>query len=262
MTTEDNKEEKKELIPENKVENTPSNEGALQEPITPSKKEQLMSLLKELLGESYNPDDEENSSGQLMDFIQKGRDHQNKLAEALTSDPRLSQVLADIVSGKKNAHSSLARHFGKDFLSVEEGTPEYEEMMKEEEERMKEVVDSKKRKIEYDDNLEKSMPIIETFCKDKGYDSGEWLDEIWGKLLAPVFSGQYSPELCSMFDKALNYDNDIKDAQIAGEVKGRNMKIDKMKSDNGDGLPKNIQSQAVEEKKKKGSSVLDLAALA
>lgn len=263
MAIEDSKEEKKELIPENQGDGAPVTEQPENAPaITPSKKEELHALLKEVLGEGYNPEDEEGSSGALMDYVKGGRERQGKLAEALTSDPRVSQLLADVVAGKKNAHSALVRYFGKDFLSVEEGTPEYEEMMKQEQERMQELEDSHKRKNDYESNLEKSMPIIQDYCKENGHDSEEWLDSIFEKMLSPVFRGEYTPELCAMFDKAINYDTDIEDAQKAGEVKGRNMNINKMKSDNGDGLPKNIQSQAVEEKKKKGSSVLDLAALA
>lgn len=259
MAKEDIREEKNELNSENQEVNTPESE---RQEVSPTKKEELQALLKEILGDDYNPEDEEGSSGALMGYLKSGRDRQSKLAEALTSDPRVSQLLADVVAGKKNAHSALMRYFGKDFLSAEEGSPEYEEMMEQEKERMQELEDSKKRKEEYDANLENSMPIIQEFCKEKGYESDEWLDGIFEKILAPVFRGQYTRELCDMFDKAMNYDSDIEDAKKAGEVKGRNMNINKLKTDIGDGLPKNIQSQPVEEKKKKGSSILDMAALA
>ena len=224
----------------------------------PTKKEQLTKMLKESF-DGYDPEDEEGSSDMLMGYIGKTNEQTKKLADALAKDPKLAQMLSDIVNGKRNASGALARYFGKDFLSAEEGTPEFEELTKAEEERKAEIEATDASKKEYDDNVEKSMPEVESFCSEKGYPVDEFLGKMWDRLIGPIFSGNYSREICELIDRAFNYDKDVADAMSAGEVKGRNTNIQKIKEERGDGLPKGIQDQGVasSQKKKQGNSLLE-----
>lgn len=226
-----------------------------------SNKQKLQELLGDILGEDYNPNDDELSSGKLFEYIKSGKERQGKLADALTEDPRLAQLLADVVGKKKNAHGALARYFGKDYLSAEEGTPEYDELMREEEERKKENDAAAASAKEYEDNLNESMPIVEEFCKEKGYEATEFLDKVWNLIVSPIFSGRYTPELCEVLDNGMNYSSDVQDAMKAGEVKGRNMNIARMKKEEGDGLPKNIGSSGNPNTKenKKAKTILNMA---
>lgn len=227
--------------------------------IKPTKKQALHDMLKGLI-DGYNPDDEESSSEMLMKYLNDGNEQKSKIAEALKNDPRIAQLLSDIVSGKRGAAGSLARYFGKDFLSAEEGSSEYEEILKAEEERKAEQEASEASRKEYQNNLEKSIPEVEAYCKDKGYQVDEFLDNAWNKLIQPVLSGLYSKEVCEFIDKGANYDKDVNDASEAGYVKGRNENIHKMKEERGDGMPKISGSEAMKDKpKKKSSSFLDMA---
>lgn len=223
-------------------------------------RQKLNDLLKETIGE-WNPDDEEGSSGKLLDYINGGKERQKKLADALTKDPRLAQLLSDIVGGKRNAHGALARYFGKDFLSAEEGSPEYEELMKAEEERKKESEAAEASAKEYSKNLDESMPIVEEFCKEKGYEVSDYLDKVWNQIVSPIINGTYSRELCEILDNGINYSTDVEDAMKAGEIKGRNMRIDRMRKDEGDGLPKNIGSNGniAPKRERRSSTILDIA---
>ena len=227
--------------------------------VEPTKKEMLHKLMSEKF-EGYKPDDEEGNSSLLMEYINHNEDQSSKMANALAKDPRLAQALADIVSGKRGSAGALARYFGKDFLSAEEGSPEAEEIAKAEEERKKELDDMDSSKKEYQDNVDASMPAILEYCKEKGCDPDEFLGKVWDEIVNPIFMGTYSKDLLDKLDKAFNYDKDVNDAMAAGEVKGRNTKINKMKEDVGDGLPKNIVDlNKPSNNVKRPKTILDLA---
>ena len=107
------------------------------------------------------------------------------------------------------------------------------------------------------------MPEVEAYCKEKGYDVTEFLDKAWEKIIKPVLSGLYSREVCETIDKGFLYDDDVKAAMEAGEVKGRNTNIHKMEERNGDGMPKAMSSAIpTPPKNKKEKSALDLAKMA
>lgn len=224
----------------------------------PTKRQKLNEMLSSMI-EGYNPDDDEGSAEILMAHLNKNSEQTKKIAEAISKYPQLAQALSDIINGKRGAAGSLARYFGKDFMSAEEGTPEFDEIVKAEEERKKELEDATKSEKEYQDNINKSMPQIEEFCKSKGYDTDEFLGSAWDKLVGPILSGNYTPEVLDMLDKSFNYDKDVSDAMAAGEVKGRNVNISKLKENTGDGLPKGIITQVPNKIKKKRNGLLDLA---
>lgn len=223
-----------------------------------TKRDQLRSLLSEEIP-GYSADDEESSAEMLIEYINGNKEQRKKLAEALQQDPRLAQMLADIVNKKRGAGNAMVRYFGKDLLSAEEGTPEYEDILSAEEERKKEQEAMEASRKEYNDNLEKSMPIVEEWCKEKGYDISEFLDKVWTDVISPIMSGSYSRETCDFLDKGLNYDKDTKDAMAAGVVKGRNENINKLKEERGDGLPKGITSAPGNPDKRKRNSLIEAA---
>lgn len=117
------------------------------------------------------------------------------------------------------------------------------------------------RENEYKKNIDESTPIIEQFCNEKGYNPDDFLNDIWDKIASPILSGRYTTELLAMIDKAFNYDTDVSDAMKAGEVKGRNENVHKMRKDQiGDGMPTGLGAVTQETKKKsKPKSFLQLA---
>ena len=224
---------------------------------TPNR-DKLRGMLSEEIPD-YNMDDDEAASEQLMGYINSGRDQRSRMAEALRQDPRLAQVLSDVASGKSGAGAAFARYFGKDALMAEEGTPEYDEIIAAEEERKKEMESFDCSKKEYEANIEKSMPVLEQWCQSKGVNMDEFMDSIWEKVIGPVMAGIYSAEMLDLLDKGINYDKDTMDAMAAGEVKGRNQNINKMREESGDGLPKGMatvaQPQEQAPKKKRNSFI-------
>ena len=128
------------------------------------------------------------------------------------------------------------------------------------EERKEELIRLANDRHEYEKNLEDSIPVIENFCKEKGYDASDFMDDVWDCLVFPILAGKYSNDVCVALDHALTYEKDVEDAFVAGDIKGRNMNIQRMKEDFGDGLPKGMNSVAPDtEIKRKRNSLIDKA---
>lgn len=196
----------------------------------------------------------------LLRHLEMNREQNERLAAMLERDPRLAQMLVDVIDGKRNAHSAVARYFGRGFMNIDEDSPEYEEMMLADEERKNEVMRLANDRREYEANLEASMPIIESFCQERGYDPSDFMDNIWEKLIFPIMAGKYTGEVCTALDHAITYEKDIEDAFAAGDVKGRNSNIRRMKEDFGDGLPKGLNSVAPDiERKRPRNSLIEKA---
>lgn len=193
----------------------------------------------------------------LLRHLEMNREQNERLASMLERDPRLAQMLVDVIDGKRNAHSAVARYFGRGFMSIDENSPEFEEIMLADEERKNEVMRLANDRREYEANLEASMPVIESFCQEKGYDPSEFMDDVWEKLIFPIMAGKYTGDVCTALDHAITYEQDVKDAFAAGDIKGRNSNISRMKEDFGDGLPKGMSSvaPAVERKRPRNSLI-------
>lgn len=255
----DTQEQTKEETPV--TEGQPSSETQQPEKtIEPTNRQKLHEMLSGML-DGYNPDDEEGSSAVVMEYLSRNNDQMKKLSEALAKDPKLAQLLSDVVSGKRSSAGALARYFGKDFLSAEEGTPEYDEIMKAEEERKNEIESRQASQKIYQENLDSSMPKYIEACKKDGTDPDGELKWVWENYIGPVLNGQLDGKFHELSKKMQFYDIDISDAMKAGEVKGRNTNIQKIKENRGDGLPKGMNSQAVSMPKAKPrpKGILELA---
>ena len=191
---------------------------------------------------------EEEKSGDVyvdaLKYIKEKKEFNQKMIDALAEDSRFAQAMVDVVNGKSKAPAALARYFGNAFLSAEDGSPEYEEMMRIEEERRTEAENIRKATEEYNKNFDESMKQIEPFAEANGVDADEFRMEIEDKILIPLLEGKWGTELLTMLKKALDYDKDTEDAFAAGEIQGRNTNINKMRTKASDGLPTGLSSQA------------------
>ena len=217
--------------------------NAVEVPGTQASLESFNERLREFFGGDFDVNDKL-SQDLLMRHLEMNREQNERLVTMLERDPRLAQMLVDVVNGKRNAHSAVARYFGRGFVNVDEDSPEFEEMMLADEERKNEIMRLANDRREYEANLEQSMPVIKAFCEDKGYDPSDFLDNIWAKLVFPIMAGKYTDDVCTALEHAINYEQDVEDAFAAGDIKGRNTNIQRMKEDFGDGLPKGMSSVA------------------
>lgn len=199
--------------------------------------------LKKAFGENFDINNKTHQEA-LLEYVSINKEQNEKLAEVLQRDPRLAQMLIDILDGKRSAHSALARYFGGSMSGFREGTPEFEEMMLADEERREELMRAASERHAYEENLTASRSVIEGFCKERGYEPADFMNRIWESLVLPILSGNYTREVCMALDNALNYEQDVENAFAAGDIKGRNTNIQRMREDLGDGLPKGMSSAA------------------
>lgn len=222
--------------------------------------DELNEELQSLFGAGFSIENPE-TQRLLIKHLRDNREQNELLAEALGRDPRMAQMLADVVEGKRNAHSAMARYYGRKFMDYDEGTPEYEEMLMADEERREEMIRLAQDRREYEENLEASEPIISDFCKQRGYDPSDFLEAVWERLVLPILSGTYTAEVCGALDNAINYEQDVEDAFAAGDIKGRNTSIQRMKENFGDGMPSGMTSVAppVTNKPRRTNTLIDAA---
>lgn len=222
--------------------------------------QELNKVLQSLFGTDFSIENPE-SQRLLIKHLRDNREQNELLAEALGRDPRMAQMLADVVDGKRNAHSAMARYYGRKFMDFDEGSPEYEEMLMADEERREEVIRLAQDRKEYEENLEASQPVIMDFCKQRGYDPSDFLEAVWERLVLPILSGTYTAEVCGALDNAINYEQDVEDAFAAGDIKGRNTNIQRMKENFGDGMPSGMTSVAppVTNKPRRTNTLIDAA---
>ena len=83
------------------------------------------------------------------------------------------------------------------------------------------------------------------------------MDSVWDKVVFPILAGKYTVDVCTALDHALSYEKDVEDAFAAGNIKGRNTNIMRMKEEFGDGLPKGMTSvaPAIEQRRKRNSLI-------
>lgn len=221
----------------------PTNDVAADVPADTSQFETLKNGLKVIFGDTFDISNVATQQA-LLKHIKNNREQNERLADVVDNDPRLAQMLIDIINGKRNAHSALARYYGSSMGRIKENTPEYEEMMQADEERREELMRAAADRREYEKNLEVSRGVIENFCKERGYEPADFMNRVWDGLVMPILSGNYSHEVCVALDNALNYEQDVESAFAAGDIKGRNTNIQRMREDYGDGMPKGMSSVA------------------
>lgn len=243
-------------------EGAPVNEGmpvAGQQDVAESPYAYLSMGLKKIFGDDFSIDDRM-SQDMLLHYLFQTKKQNELLTEVLDSDPRLAQMLLDMINGKRNASSAVARYFGRSLVELDENSPEYQDMLRADEELQLENARMSNDREEYEANLRESQPVIEAFCRERGYEPSEFMDNVWEKIIFPIMAGKYTGDVCTALDHALTYEKDVEDAFAAGDIKGRNTNIMRMKEEFGDGLPKGMASVApIAAPKRRRNSLIDKA---
>lgn len=232
-------------------------EMTVEEPVGNSARQELEALLTEVLPEEKRTGDVEQMA---LDYIKELRSSNDRIIEAISDDPRAAQMFADIVNGTRKPGAAIARYFGKGFMA-DEGTPEYDEMMAADEEYMNERNEMKTRREEQEAGATAFFDAFEEYLEKQGLDREKYMDAVFREVLEPALDLKVDETLFARLVNAVDYNKDVEDAFKAGEVKGRNMNINEMRSKVGDGMPKGLTSQAVPvvEKPRKRNRMLESA---
>lgn len=145
--------------------------------------------------------------------------------------------------------SDFLKEYSQDLAKVESWTDLDEVLLGDParleaiEEANKEFAEKVAKSDEYDAQYEKNFPesakAIDAWQQQNGIDD-ETIDKAFvtlSEICANFIVGKFSPGTIEMIIKAQNYDNDIEQAQIEGEIAGRNAKIEEKlrKGKQGDG---------------------------
>lgn len=231
-------------------------ETIAEEPVGNTARQELEALLKELLPEEKGGDVDQ----MALDWIKGQREMNERIVNAMKEDPRMAQVFAEVIDGGKGA-ASLIRHFGRSYFDAEEGTPEYEEMMAADEEYQNNKAAMAQNQQAFEDKARAFFAGLDDYCNRKSLNADVYKVRIVDEVLEPALDWVATDEFFDRLVKAVDYEKDTEDAFEAGEIKGRNMNINEMRSKVGDGMPKGLTSQAapVEQPKRKMNSLLEKA---
>lgn len=234
-------------------------------------------LLKDRLHTKY-PDkdlsDDENFYGQLSDdfddYDKKLGEYQGReksFSDMFTSDPRSASFITAWKNGEDPA-IELIRRFGPELKDAIDNPEMLDKIAEANKDYVTRVEQSKKLNDEYEKNIKDTLQYLSDLQSKNKLEDSE-IDDVMAFLIKIVDDGvlgKFTPETIEMARKAVHHDDDVIEADQAGEIRGRNAKIDeKLKQKGkGDGTAQldgqnNIPPSP---QKRRPTSVFDLAKLA
>ena len=201
------------------------------QPVT-SRRESLMTRLKEKYPEKDFSDDDE-FFGQISDDfdgydqeLNTLREHEKAFSDMFTADPRSGSFLTDWRNGE-DPTISLIRRFGPDIKDAIDDPALQEKIAEANKEYVQRMEESKQLDEEYQKNISETLAYL-----DEEVSSGRLqeqdVDDALAFLVGIVHDGivgKFSPETIDMAVRALHHDSDVEEADLAGEIRGRNAKI-------------------------------------
>ncbi len=191
-------------------------------------------------------DDDESIFGQINDDyddydkrLAENQSREETFSKMFTSNPKSARLMMEWKDGKDPV-ASLIRIYGKDDILAAIDDPERLDAIEEANKEFAEkVAKNDEYEAQYEQNLPASLQAIEVWAKEKGVsdDDIDTAVTALSKLCGDFILGKISPESIELMLKAQNYDADVEQAQMEGEVAGRNAKIEERlrKSRKGDG---------------------------
>ena len=194
-------------------------------------------LLNERLAGKY-PDkdfsDDEAFFGQISDDyddydnrISGFEEREGALSDLMTRDPRSAAFLTDWRSGEDPV-VALVRRFGPEIKDALEDEKQQEALAKASAEYYKQLTKAKELNEAYEKNWPETLQRFSTLI-EQGVIKEDEVDDLFGiirKIVDEGIVGIISEDTILLAQKALKHDTDVADAERAGEVRGRNTKIE------------------------------------
>ncbi|HPS25401.1 MAG TPA: hypothetical protein PLB28_07470 [Bacteroidales bacterium] len=216
-------------------------------------REQINTIISEFMsGGEPTPENE-------LKVMQMFKNLHDKLLVGVENDPAFGEALNDIFQGE-TARVALARAYGPDAFTAEEGDPDYEKMGKAFTDAQGRIAKKKETASMIAKNQEMSVKEITSWMEEKGYDDAgiqarlKKMEEIRQDFLNDKITKQH----LELIDKAMDFDQAVSNAEEAGKVAGRNENIvtsrkkEKLATD---GLP-SLTSSGAKAKPSKPKSLL------
>ena len=207
-------------------------------------------LLRERLHSKYPEkefSDDDEFYGQISDDfddsdkkLNEYKEREKAFSDMFTADPRSASFITDWRKGEDPV-IGLIRRFGPEIKDAIDDKDLQEQIAAANKEYIEHLEQSKKLDEEYKKNIAETLSYLDKLSETGELDDDK-IDDAMGLLLKIVHDGVlgiFSPETIHMAVKAINHDVDVEDADRAGEVRGRNAKIDEKlkKASKGDNLP-------------------------
>lgn len=172
--------------------------------------------------------------------ISRYKKNEDDLISMFSADPNAASLFVALRDGSKSFISKLFELYGPEVREALDDPEVMEEIAEGSKKYLQRVADSKKYEEEAAKNLKKSMADFDAYVESKGL-SDEEAEKLWETYWQVVDDGTVhimQAPILDMISKGLNYDSDVEQAEIAGEVRGRNTKIEEKlrKGKRGDGM--------------------------
>lgn len=155
------------------------------------------------------------------------RENEKALSDLFASNPRSAAFLTDWRKGE-DPIIGMIRKFGDDFKAALEDPAKQEELAAANKEFAERIAKEKQYEEEYQVNINDTLTMLETMQQEKGL-SDDDIDKSMDFLLGIVrdgIMGKFTRESVAMALKAINHDSDVEQADLEGELRGRNTKIE------------------------------------
>lgn len=231
---------------------TEATEGTVPQTPAPSKRQEYISRLAKRYpdkhyGDDSSDDDIYGAASEAYDADQQElavhRRDSRSIKEMFERDPRNARFFLAMRDGA-DPDVELMKLYGpeiRDILDNIEDPEMQQKLAQAQQEFLERAAQSRKLQDEYEANLPLSLEALDKAQEEYGI-SDEERDRAMALLLkiqTDALRGIFAPESMLMALKALNYEQDMAQADAVGEIRGRNAKIDaKLRRQGaGDGLP-------------------------
>lgn len=168
-------------------------------------------------------DDYDNYDKELGEF----QEREKALTDLFASNPRSAAFLTDWRKGEDPIVGML-RKFGDDFKAALEDPEKQEAIAAANKEYAERIAEEEAYESEYQQNMSATVTMLESLQEETGM-SDEEIDNAMNFLVGIMkdgLMGKFSRDSVIMAIKALNHDEDVAQADLEGEVRGRNSKIE------------------------------------
>lgn len=179
-------------------------------------------------------DDDEAMFGQISDDyddydnrIGEYKNREKALTDMFNSDPRSAYFLSSWHNGDDPV-LTLIRQFGTDIKDAIDDPARQTEIAEANKEFVERVAKEKDLETTYRQNLDETLSNLGQYQEENGLSDDE-VDEMMEFLVNIVKDGvlgKFTVDSMDMARKALNHDIDVEDAEMTGEVRGKNTRVE------------------------------------
>lgn len=160
-------------------------------------------------------------------LYKKSQEQAGKLRDLFLKDPRLASLFNFAKDGG-NPIEFLLENFGDNFRDALDNPERAKEVTDAYNKYLENVAKDKELKEESQNNLQTTVAILDELQQENGLTDEQTL-ELFNKAtdyVSSAITNLYSKEFLTAILKSMNYDKDVEEASMEGELRGRNDKIE------------------------------------